>query len=443
MAKDLMSKYVKRSSVKKKPVQQKSGSWISNAIKSIGLASTDVITELIPATIETAKTTATIGTDIANSIMSARSSQRTLKTALSRNFYVDIGKDLLKNSLEDLKSGNFYNKEREQQLYDSMSDMGMDDFNFDFDENFDADEFDDSIDSSDGMSHATFSRRKGNNKEVINIVAGTELGPDSALVSATEFQTETSINVGRAIIDNDRSGQRALLTILGGMRNEITTTLSSINDNISTITGVVSESIGRHTSLSAKYYEDSISIQTQILEHLKTQAAGNTELNTRKFRDYNNVMDITGSDGGFDIGAYKDLVKDQANRWVDNNMFASQLKFFNDNREGIRQMAATPLRGVLTNGIKGFISKSMQTAMSKFDEQLKETPIAALNQLSGLRRSNNPILSALGSIFGLQNKITISKVDKSAYNKGAMSWTGIDHQALTNVIPTLLSLIHI
>lgn len=441
MAKDFLSKYVKSGSRKSRQSNSKSNSWISNALKSVGYSSFDVLTELMPSTVDAAKTTATIGNDIATSIQKARTSDRSLKNAMERNYYVGLGKDILKNSLEDLKSGKFYNKERTDQLFASMDDdLDIGDVDFG-DEDFDMDEMNDSIESFDGMAHASFNRKKGGNNEVTNIVVGTDLGPDSAIVKATEFQTETSINVGQAVIGNSKVNNRAMMTMVGGLRNEVTASLSSISDNISTMTQTISESLGKHMTLSAKYYEDSISLQTQILEHLRSTATG-TDFNTRKFKEYNNVLDIVTSGGALDLNAYKNLIKKQANNYIDNNMVLSQLKFMNDNRDSLQMVSSSPLQKMVENSIKGMIPKVMQNAMTSFDNQLKETTVAALNQVSGLRRSNNPILNAIGSIFGVQNKIDISKVDKSAYNKGAMSWTGIDHQALTNVIPTLLRKIY-
>ena len=53
----------------------------------------------------------------------------------------------------------------------------------------------------------------------------------------------------------------------------------------------------------------------------------------------------------------------------------------------------------------------------------------------------NPIASLLGNIFGLD--LNVKKgVDTGAYEKGATAWTGKDHKALTEVIPTLLSKIY-
>ena len=81
MAKDSLSKYIKKPTIKSRNIAQKSGSWISNAIRSVGYSTFDVLEELLPATIDVAKVTASTGKDIVESMKRARSSDRTLRNA--------------------------------------------------------------------------------------------------------------------------------------------------------------------------------------------------------------------------------------------------------------------------------------------------------------------------------------------------------------------------
>lgn len=438
--KDVLSKYVRSSAKKARPIVQKSNSWMGNALRSVGFSAFDVLEELMPATIDVAKVTATTGKDVADTIRRARSQDRTLRNAIERNYYVGLGTKVLKNSLEDLKSGKFYNKERADKYFDDMNDDIMD-FGEDFD--FGEDSFDGSISSSDGSAEASFRRRKGGNNEATQIVVNTDLGPDSAVVQAANYQTETTVNVGRAVIDSSKANTRATMMMLGGMRNEVNASLSAINENVSTIATTLTDTVSRHATLSAKYYEDSIALQQQILAELQKQSPSTQVTNnTRTFKEYNNVMDILSSGGGVDPKAYMELVKKQFSSYVDSNMLLSQMKFMASNKETLEMMAQNPLSFIPKAVAKTLIPNTVRSVITEFDNQLKETSIAALNQVSGLQRSNNPFLSAIGKIFGLQNKISISSVDKGAYNKGATSWAGTDHQALTNVIPTLLRKIH-
>lgn len=438
--KDVLSKYVRSSAKKARPIVQKSNSWMGNALRSVGFSAFDVLEELMPATIDVAKVTATTGKDVADTIRRARSQDRTLRNAIERNYYVGLGTKVLKNSLEDLKSGKFYNKERADKYFEDMNDDIMD-FGEDFD--FGEDSFDGSVSSSDGSAEASFHRRKGGHNEATQIVVNTDLGPDSAVVQAANYQTETTVNVGRAVIDSSKANTRATMMMLGGMRNEVNASLSAINENISTIATTLTDTVSRHATLSAKYYEDSIALQQQILAELQKQSpATQVTNNTRTFKEYNNVMDILSSGGGVDPKAYMELVKKQFGSYVDSNMLLSQIKFMGNNKETLEMMAQNPLSFIPKAVAKTLIPNTVRSVITEFDNQLKETSIAALNQVSGLQRSNNPFLSAIGKIFGLQNKISISSVDKGAYNKGATSWAGTDHQALTNVIPTLLRKIH-
>ena len=444
MARDSLSKYVKKPVAKTKSIAQSSGSWLSNAMKSIGYSSFDILEELLPSTIDAAKVTATTGKDIATSIRQARTTDRTLKAAIDRNYYLGLGREIFKNSLEDLKSGKFYNKDRADKFFADMNsdmmDMGDGFEDFDAGEDSFNDSFDSSVDSADGMAHATIKRRKAGRNETTSIVVGTDLGPDSAIYQITAHQTETMVNVGRAMVDHSNTNARATLTMLGHIRNEVSASLTSLNENVSMISSTVSESLSKHTSLSAKYYEDSIALQTQILEAIKGQA--NTQVNTRQFREYNNVMDMFSAGGSIDPKAYLQLVGKQLDSYIDSNMFLSQLKFMAGEKETLRMMAQNPLAFIPKAITKQLIPATVKSVITEFDNQLKETGIAALNQLSGLQRSGNPVLAALGKILGVQNKITISSIDKGAYNKGATAWTGTDHQALTNVIPTLLRKIY-
>jgi hypothetical protein len=424
-------------------------------LKSVGYSSLDIIEELMPATFDVAKNTVNVGQDLAVKMTNVKNSDRTLKNALDKNYYIGLGKEFWRNSLDDLKSGKFYNKERKEAWMAKQGgddDFDMGDFGFG-DEDFDSfgdedygdfDDFEDSIVSDDGNTEASFARKKGKNVDVTQISVSSDLGPDSTIVRATEFQTETNINIGRAVVENSRTENRILTQFLGEMRNELNSSLVSMADNVSQISTSVVDTLGKHTSLSAKYYEDSIAIQQQILEHLKTNVTGaaTTELNTKKLKDYNNVMDLFSSGGFIDLKGYGDIVKKQFKNYASSNMVLSALQFAADNKETLNMMAQNPL-SFLTNGLaRAILPKATKAAISAFDNQLKETGVAVLDQISGLRRSENPIFRAIGEIFGLTNKITLKNIDKGAYNKGAMSWSGLDHQALTNVIPTYLRKIY-
>ena len=449
---NIVDKYVTKPKVKKHKSSQNQGSWLGNVMRSLGYSGIDVLEELAPSTVDFVKTTMDVGQDMYTALNNAKSSDRTLKNALEKNYYIGLGKDIFKNSLADLKSGKINNKQRAEEFINQNSEDDFGDFGdfgdmgFGDDEDFDSTEFDDfsdSIESSDGDTVATFSRKKAGNNEITHVSVNTNLGPDSTLVQATNYQTETNINVGKALVENTKVQNRAVVHLLATMNNSFGSALVSMSENVTQMTSVVTENLSQHTSVSAKYFQDSISLQQQILEHLKDNLQKNPtdQMNTKKFKDRLDVMDLFSMGGALDLNAYKELVKKNFDTYSNENMILSALKMVGDNKETLGWMAANPLGSLVTGGLKALIPQVIKTSLGNFDKQLKETMIAGLGQISGLGNSSNPILSAIGKLFGVRSKIS-KNIDKSEYNKGAMSWTGIDHQALTNVIPTLLRKIY-
>ena len=127
-----------RNDVKKNASTLNSG-WLKNTLKSMGVASTEMIKDIMPATGETLHSAGELTNDAIKTVRSTRVGARTLADSISKSSAVKMSQDFFKNALEDIKSGNLYNTERERPLDgfdDSDMDMetlfrDMDDFSFD------------------------------------------------------------------------------------------------------------------------------------------------------------------------------------------------------------------------------------------------------------------------------------------------------------------------
>lgn len=455
MAKDILSKYGKASSKKVKPKGNKSGTWATNVLKSFGYSAAEALQEIVPATIDVASATAQSGKTLVDTVKTAKRGDRQLSTALKKNFYYGLASEFWKNSLEDLKSGKFYNKDRLDKFYhesNESSDVDLGDMDFGDmgfgDEDFDTGEESfstSSFESEDGDTRGSVTTKSKNGVDVTSINVVNDLGPESTMANLSKVQTNAIVDVGTASISANQASTRALLSSLTTFRTEVNSVLSTMDSNIASISTAFADTMGPHTSLAAKFYDDSIKLQTSILEAVqngvtaasKGPEVGQADANTKQFREYQNVMDMFSTGGVLDMGAYKKLVSKQASRYVESNLILSQAKNVLDQKEGLMMYAKNPLSLLTGSIVKGLISGIVKESLQQFDAQLKETMVAGLNQVSGLRRSDKPILRAIGDIFGVQNKVN-KTLDKSAYNKGAVAWSGTDHQALTNVIPTLL-----
>ena len=86
--------------------------WLTNTLKSMGVAGTEVIKDLMPATSETISSGSRLVGDVARDIKTNISGNKKVTSALSSNPVIKMGQDFFKNAVEDIKSGNLYNTER-------------------------------------------------------------------------------------------------------------------------------------------------------------------------------------------------------------------------------------------------------------------------------------------------------------------------------------------
>lgn len=155
-----LNRMLKRGGKTTRKIPLKAGSWLANATKSVGLSSLDIIRDLMPNTAELGQSAIESADDIKSAIQGLASQKGKLKNAFNTSVYVDLGKQGLKNALEDLKSGDFYNERRYQENVNKA--MGLDDDeDFDFgdeDFNFDDEDFDVNLDSDDDGASVSVSR---------------------------------------------------------------------------------------------------------------------------------------------------------------------------------------------------------------------------------------------------------------------------------------------
>ena len=100
--------FFNKSRVAKRTLKTNESGWLANAAKSIGYSASDIITEIMPATMGTIKSVSENSKDILAQLRQAKPQLQRLTKGFEQNAYVGLGKDIFKNSLEDLKSGKVY-----------------------------------------------------------------------------------------------------------------------------------------------------------------------------------------------------------------------------------------------------------------------------------------------------------------------------------------------
>ena len=438
-----LNRMLKRGGKTTRKVPLKAGSWLANATKSVGLSSLDIIRDLMPNTAELGQSAIESADDIKSAIQGLGSQKGKLKNAFNTSVYVDLGRQGLKNALEDLKSGDFYNERRYQENVNKA--MGLDDDeDFDFgdeDFNFDDEDFDVNLDSDDDGASVSVSRSHKGRNEATKITMVNNIGPDSPLVQATEFQTKIAVKSTEVLLDAGTANTHATMAMISKVGGDQLKLTNAVHETLVDFSQSMQKQFSNFTAVSEKYYNDSISLQTRIADTLdqirQNTAVGAGAAAAKDPRDIPDMLDLF-SGGFINIGEYKKYVKKNVSNWVDSNMMASSIKNVMEDTDTIQSIMAAPLRFVTKGIAEQFIPAMVQTSMDQFDKMLGEAITTKLTQLgSYANRFDNPIMSFLGQIFGVQTEMRTT-IDKRNYEKGPVPFDGATRRAIVDVIPTYL-----
>lgn len=413
-----------------------SAEWVKNAIKSLGYSSMDILNDVMPSTIDAVKSVTELSQEVVDSVRDLKGQTTKIKNSLDKNVYMELGRNLKNYTLEDLKTGKFYNKER--------ADSFDDDFDMDFDLG-DPDDYDSSISSTskDGSTSVTLNRTSKNKQDVDVVQVTTNINSDNPMVSAVKEQTRVSYEGANLVAEVSKRNQMMTLNQLNTMSSQIGSQLSSMSDNVGMIATLLGDTLSKHVGLSAQYYNDSMGAFNNIISELKivsqqTKLATANTTDMSSYKEYKNVLDTVFTAGGFvNIKEYANLVRSQFNKVTDNNYVLSSVKGMVSQTDVLSEMVKNPLRFVSDSIVKKFIPAAVQTAAQKFDETFRETAIAGLYQIRNMGNSDNILKEIFGKTFGVGNSMK-SSIDKSNYNKDAVAFDGITHRTINDVIPFYL-----
>ena len=440
----------------------KAGSWGANALRSLGYSSLDVIKSITPNMAEMAESAVETSKELRETLMEAKSQNRSLKDALDKNLYVGTGKEWFKNALEDLKSGKLNNRQREKELQDAewglddfdfddgFDDDGFEDFDDDFGDDFGDDDFDedfeDDIVSSDGGASASFATKSKRGNTVTQVAMYNNIGPDSPIVQATEGQTEVLIRSSEISTNTTIASTQALLQMSAKIGKDITSLLATMGDTMSDMNSNVTKVLGDHQALSAQYYSDSMGVQNSILEEIKqiretvnTQLAATAATTVQEKKRTQDVLSMF-SNGMIDPRDYAGFVKKNIQSAIESNFVTASLQGIISDEDNLKSIAANPLSFIPSAIVKGIIPSVMKTAAKQLDKSIGEFAITALSKIGSMGNDYNlpEPLRLIGRIFGIQNTMK-TKVDQSNYEKGPVPWDGISRRTLNDVIPMYLS----
>lgn len=391
--------------------------YIKNVGKSFGYAALDVFEHYNPTLTNLYKSSKEAVTEAKKSIQEAKMKQNSVEKTETGGGYSYI--------LEDLASGKWYNKERENEDKAYLSKIESEDWG-------------DETSTGEAVAESAVEIMKQNNSSTNKI-------SDSIYDMAENVSTSigyASAKNAEYIVKSQSRINKALYGMTSNGFNRVTNVLLNINHSIDTVAGL-GESVSAHMKNSTTFYitatQKLTSIDENIAKLVKMQESANKSPNGINRKNTKGIENLLNSDGELDMVAYVKMIKDNLDQY---KPLYEALSGKNKKEDWISGKGGTLLSSGLVQLVDSMIPKMAKDAMKNMNEVIRDSILAGLNRGSKkAERSSNPIVNMLGDIL-LPKDGYKDKIDSKNYEKGQLAWDGIARKSLVEVIPTYLAKIY-
>ena len=342
-------------------------------------------------------------------------------------------KETYDDAMKALKSGD---------LYPDKADSG---FDFDDDFNFDDDDF--SFDDDDGATQTSSksSKTTASAAEISSInrveraTYATGAKTASGIVKLDKTMKTHGAIIAKGFEKQAATAAKLTLNMLVAQQKQHSESMGQlvgIRDSLNTINTFNRDVMGKFVEGSLRYYEDSLTIWSQMLElQEKSMNPDSPFGNTGgKASDFSKIFGM-----GFDPSSYMKVIKDNFLSKTPFGMMATGLSMASS-------MGPKPKRGFMNNpmgmlleqAMDAFMPKLVEQSLASLDTSIANILPAMISKITNQKNNYNSTLAQfIGNVFGVDPKG--GEFDPSKYNKGAVAFDGITHRTINQVIPTYLS----
>ena len=344
-----------------------------------------------------------------------------------------------RNVVEDLRTGNFYNKERIERDSGKLSGMDASDYNdlseFGIDDDWE-DILNDDFDSGDSKSSKVTKEITSGDIEIVDAIEGTSAASTNATVNAvlqtSDMQMKNArINTGSLYMQNER--------LFGGLHKDISV-LGATVDNIQKVTSASLQNIDKNLSdfftSESKLSAERNAILKEMVEMQRNQYKSVLD-KEKEIAEKNNKKKTRWSDinsGGMPV--FDDYIENIKNN-ISKEM-GSILPSFGDGEDTnmFAVFATSPISAILSPIISGLIPATFKLASQELDKSLSSVFGQFMGRLAN-RRDSGDIWSYVSKFLGVNTGVNRG-IATDRYEKGPIPFDGITRKAITDVIPTYL-----
>lgn len=408
--------------------------YTKNVAKSTLYSAGDVIKEKTPAVESFMSTNREVLTGLYDMAKDYRNFGKRMQSYVKSSKIYEAASEGAKAILEDISTGNFYNKERIER-FESRAMGDMMDLDVDTDlSKFDTGNADNSSDDWD------FGDEESSPND--DVVAAVHLSSkDNA-----EAMGKINARIGANIASTNRANTMLMLNQQIKSNDIMSKGFSSIFDRMGEQNSKINSSLESMSNKAMEYYDKSLTLSQdrnnmikEMLDIMKTNSGmiAKEEQNKKSKNTYSDIVDANGMP---DLKAYWANIKRNAV-----NALPSEVKMIFGNNiggEGANNLlawVASPLQVVTDTIAKTIIPKMVTKTMQDFDTTLSGSFSGLMAQLNKLAvDEDSPLLKKyLGKIFGVKTK-NADSVNPSDYNKGVVPFDGVTRKAIIEVIPGYL-----
>lgn len=429
--------------------------YIGNVGKSVVFSGMDSIKEIAPEMSDTVISASEVTKNMVNDTRKySLSVTNYFKTFKESKVAKDLG-TFKTNALEDLKSGNFNNRTRMNDTMDANIEAEDRDMMAEFGINLDDGEDYGSLDDEaiiNKMAKSLKGSGEQNNNITINNITSSSQATNSALAGIAQVSrvgAMATVQASNMQIANSRAIYANSAVTSYHMHTEITSKLNEATGYMKGVLDYLNTNVSQHYETTRTYYDKTMTAFDTLVAGQKEINEAYRKINGIVLEEDNKEEKIKSSDvfsGGFNVGTYKNLVKQRVKESKDNSFLLGMMNHAENlagttGMSALEMIAQNPLQFISKGVADKLFVNNIKDSLTKTNDSFKLfTKSAAIKFSDFIKSKDNPIFDMLGNIFGLSpdGKDSV-KTDIKSKN---IQFNTIVQSAIVDVIPTYLRKIY-
>jgi len=396
--------------------------YIKNMAKSVAYTTSDVLQTKFEYVKEFKDENKEVFKEVYHSVHDYRTTFARVKKAITNNKIIDAARVGYDSVLYSITTGDFYAKNRENEISEKYGGALFEEFDID-DDDFNWDNEDVSTGEK-VIATAVKKNSKINTALTVEAIAKT----GKAQMDVAKENTMLLYTQNERMLNKLDTGFENVLGFLKQNGEQTAKIQNQMNENLNKFMTNVDNNVAKLTA----QMDELLKMQRNMYNPQKQE-----EQNKRAGYD-----DLISRGGVLNIREYAKHVKRQAFNTL-NSLTGNGLSMLlgdttGENSNLLAQFAATPFRSTMTTLMNKALGARFDKAAAELNTTLAgiiPSLIAKMNNAG--KKSDNGIMGFLGKILGIKDKSN-ETINPGAYNKGAIPFDGITKRAITDVIPYYL-----